>query len=92
VSGAPGTYTISYDPKAFKELAKLDRAVARRIVRAVDALAGDPRPSGSRPLVGFPDLLRLRVGAYRVIYTIRSDKVLVLVLRVAHRSEAYRNL
>lgn len=92
MSGAPGTYTISYDPKALKELAKLDKVVARRIVRAVDALADDPRPSGSRALVGFPDLLRLRVGAYRVIYTIRSDKVLVLVLRVAHRSEAYRNL
>lgn len=92
MSGAPGTYTINYDSKAFKELAKLDKAVARRIVRAVDAPAGDPRPSGSRPLVGFPDLLRLRVGAYRVIYTIRSDEVLVLVLRVAHRSEAYRNL
>jgi len=92
VSGAPGAYTINYDPKAIKELAKLDKILTRRIVRAVDALAEDPRPSGSRALVGFPDLLRLRIGAYRVIYTIRSDKVLVLVLRVAHRSEEYRNL
>jgi mRNA interferase RelE/StbE len=92
VSGGTGTYAINYDPKAHKELVKFDKAVARRIVRAADALACDPRPSGSRPLVGFPDLLRLRVGAYRVIYTIRSDEALVLVLRVAHRSEAYRKL
>jgi len=92
VSGAPGTYTINYDPKALKELAKLDKVLARRILRAVDALADDPRPSGSRALVGFPDLLRLRVGAYHVIYTIRSDKVLVVMLRVGHRSEAYLTL
>lgn len=92
MSGGPGTYTINYDPTALRELAKLDKVVARCIVRAVDALADDPRPSGARTLVGFPDLLRLRVGACRVIYTIRSDRVLVLVLRVAHRSEAYRNM
>lgn len=92
MSGAPGTYTINYDPKALKELAKLDKVLARRILRAVDALDDDPRPSGSRALVGFPDLLRLRVGAYHVIYTIRSDKVLVVMLRVGHRSEAYLTL
>lgn len=85
-------YTVAYDRKALKELSKLDKPVARRIVRATDALATNPRPTGVRPLVGYPDLLRIRVGDYRVIYTIREAELVVLVLRVAHRSGVYRNL
>ena len=91
MSSAPGPYTVRYDPRALKELAKLDRPVARRIVQAVDALAVDPRPSGARPLVGYPDLWRIRIGDYRVIYTIRDAGLVVLVLRVAHRSRVYRS-
>jgi len=60
--------------------------IARRIIKAVDALNVDPRPSGARPLVGFPNLWRIRVGDYRVVYTIKDAELLVLVLRVAHRS------
>lgn len=85
-------FAVQYDPRAVKELGKLDKAVARRIVRAVDALGGNPRPSGSRPLVGHQDLWRIRVGAYRVIYTIKDGELLVLALRIAHRSEVYRSL
>jgi mRNA interferase RelE/StbE len=92
VSSAAQPYAIHYDPKAVKELAKLDKQVARRIMRAVDALAADPRPSGIRPLIGFPNLWRIRVGDYRAIYTIRDAELVVLVLRVAHRGGAYRNL
>jgi mRNA interferase RelE/StbE len=90
VSG--GLFAIEYDPKALKELTKLDKPVARRIIRAVDALSADPRPGGARPLVGYPDLWRIRVGDYRVIYTIRDAELVVLALRVAHRSSVYRNV
>lgn len=86
-----GQFVVLYDPSALKELAKLDRPVARRIIRAIDALAPDPRASGARPLVGQPDLWRIRIGDYRVIYTIRDAGLVVLVLRVAHRSRAYRS-
>ena len=92
MSGASGPYTIGYDPKALEELAQLGKPVARRVVRAVGTLASDPRPSGSQALVGLSDLLRLRVGTYQMIYTVEDNEVSVLVLRVAHRSEAYRQL
>ena len=92
MSGTSKAYVVQYDPKALKELAKLDKSAARRIVRAVDALTTAPRPNGARPLVGHPHLWRIRVGDYRVIYTIRNAELVVLVLRVAHRSGAYRNL
>jgi len=85
-------YIVQYDPKALKELTKIDKPAARRIVKAIDALSGDPRPSGSSPLVGFPDLRRIRVGDYRVVYTVRDAELVVLALRVAHRSTVYRNL
>lgn len=85
-------FAVEYDPKAVKELKKLDKLIARRIIRAIAELADDPRPRGTRPLTGFPDLWRLRVGDYRVIYTIRDAELLVLALRIAHRSAVYRDL
>ena len=88
----PGPYAVLYDPKALKEMAKLDKTVARRMVRAVDELAFDPRPNSARPLTGHPDLWRVRVGDYRVVYTIKDAALIVLALRVAHRSQVYRNL
>ncbi|HVC39466.1 MAG TPA: type II toxin-antitoxin system RelE/ParE family toxin [Candidatus Dormibacteraeota bacterium] len=91
MTSASGVYEVRYDPKALKELTKLDKPVARRIVGAVDRLKADPRPSGARPLVNYPDLWRLRVGDYRVIYTIRDAELLVLALRIAHRRGVYRS-
>jgi len=92
VTSASGPYVVQYDPKALKELTKLDKPVARRIVKAIDALDVDPRPNGARTLVGYPELWRIRVGDYRVIYTIKDVELVVLALRIAHRSGAYRNL
>ncbi len=89
---APGPYIVQYDPRALKELAKIDKPSARRIVKAIDALSGDPRPSGARPLVGYPELWRIRVGDYRAVYTVQDAERVVLALRVAHRSTVYRNL
>jgi mRNA interferase RelE/StbE len=89
---AAGPYTVQYDPKALKELTKLDKPAARRIVKVVDALSVGRRPNGARPLVGYPDLWRIRVGGYRVIYTVKDAELMVLALRVAHRSKVYRKL
>lgn len=83
-------FSVQYDSRALKELQKLDKPVRRRIVTAVSALSQDPRPPGVRRLVGYPDLWRLRVGDYRVVYTVRDSELVVLLLRVAHRREVYR--
>lgn len=89
---AAGPFAVEYDPKALKELAKLDKLVARRVIKAIDALSADPRPSGTHTLVGYPHLWRIRVGDYRVVYTIKDTELVVLALRVAHRSNVYRSL
>jgi len=83
------SYTIQYDPKAAKELGK---RVARRIVNAVEGLRADPRPHSARPLVGYPHLWRIRIGDYRVVYTIKDAELVILALRIAHRSSVYRKL
>lgn len=91
VSSMPGErYAVRYDPRALKELTKLDKPVARRIVKSVDALGLDPRPSGARPLAGYSDLWRIRIGDYRVVYTIKDAELIVLALRVAHRGRLPR--
>lgn len=89
---AGSRYIVQYDPRAAKELIKLDRQVARRIAAAIQRLGADPRPPGSRVLAGYPTLSRIRIGDYRVIYTIRDTELIALALRIAHRSSVYRNL
>ncbi|MGB7979439.1 MAG: type II toxin-antitoxin system RelE/ParE family toxin [Candidatus Nanopelagicales bacterium] len=88
----PTRYTVGYDPTARKELDKLDRQAARRIAGAIAALGTEPRPAGSRRLVGYDALWQVRVGDYRVTYTIKDTELIVLALRIAHRREIYRRI
>ena len=82
-------YTVIIKPAAEKELKRLGREVQVRVRPFIKALAKDPRPPGCKKLVGFDDLYRIRVGNYRVVYQIRDEVLLVLVVRVAHRSKVY---
>ena len=85
-------YAVYFKPSADRQLAKLPRDVQRRIVTAVEALADDPRPPGAVKITGDNNLWRIRVGDYRVVYEIRKGRLVVLVLRVAHRKDVYRGL
>jgi mRNA interferase RelE/StbE len=86
-----GPYVVKYDPRALQELMQLDKPVARRIAKSIDGLGVEPRRRGARPLVGYPGLLRIRIGDYRVVYAVNDADLVVLALRVAHRSDIYRN-
>ncbi len=78
-------------PTAQRELAKLPRAIARRIAAAIEALAADPRPAGVRKLAGGAgEGWRVRVGDYRVLYEVRDAELLVTVVKLAHRRQVYR--
>jgi mRNA interferase RelE/StbE len=83
-------YTIGMAPAAARALAGQDRPVRERLIRAIDALANDPRPAGRVKLHGAEDAWRIRVGDYRIIYSIEDGKLLILVLRIGHRREVYR--
>ena len=83
------TYRIEVRPAALKALRKVDPADARRIQGAIALLAQDPRPPGARALQGRPGL-RVRVGDYRIVYTIQDDVLLVIVVTFGHRREVHR--
>jgi mRNA interferase RelE/StbE len=86
-------YRIEWTAPAERELRKLDRAVARRILVAVTKLGVEPRPHGARSLTGYPaGTTRIRVGDYRVVYVIDDGVVTVTVVRVARRRDVYRDL
>ena len=77
-------------PSAARALAKLPRPALRRVAEAIDSLTGEPRPHGARKLTAAPDLYRIRVGDYRVIYSVQDRVLLVLVVALGHRREVYR--
>ena len=72
-----------------KDIDHLDPEDRQRIRAKLAALAGNPRPPGVVRLTGLEDAYRLRVGAYRIVYAIRDQELLVLILRVGHRREVY---
>lgn len=85
-------YRISYKASAAKELRKLDKPNQIRLLNAIEDLATNPRPDGVKKLKGKYTHYRIRVGSYRVIYEISDGELRVLVLRVAHRKDIYREI
>jgi mRNA interferase RelE/StbE len=81
-------YRIELRPAAARALRKLDPQVRHRIQGAIALLAKDPRPPAARALQGRPGL-RVRVGDYRIIYTVDKDVLLVVVVRLGHRRDIY---
>jgi mRNA interferase RelE/StbE len=83
-------YAVVFARSARKELQNLDPQVARRILKQVEALVANPRPSGVVKLEGAVDVWRIRVGEWRVVYRISDRDRLVDVVAVRHRRDAYR--
>lgn len=84
------TYRIDVQPAARRSLAKVRGTDRRRIEAALLMLAAEPRPPAARRLVG-SEVWRVRVGDYRILYTIDDGRLVVLVVTVGHRREVYRD-
>ena len=84
------TYHVVFRPAAIRALKRIDPSDRDRIRGAIALLSVDPRPPGARALRG-RDALRVRVGQYRIIYTVRDDVLQVLVVTIGHRREVYRS-
>ena len=85
------SYRVLIKPSAAKEIEAVDQKRDRQLIVAkVLALADEPRPAGCEKLAGESDRYRLRVGQYRIVYSVADDELVVLVVRVAHRKDVYR--
>ena len=85
-----GIYQIEWKRSALRELKKLDRKAVPRIIRAVDALASVPLPAGVSKLRGSQRTYRIRIGTYRVVYELFESRLVIEIIRVRHRKDAYR--
>ncbi|MCI5132920.1 MAG: type II toxin-antitoxin system RelE/ParE family toxin [Candidatus Electrothrix sp. EH2] len=83
------TYSIEILRSAQKQLRKIDRQDQSRIITAIQALAENPHPVGSKKLSGRP-AWRIRIGTYRVIYEINDNQLRILIVAIAHRKEVYK--
>ncbi|HNS01544.1 MAG TPA: type II toxin-antitoxin system RelE/ParE family toxin [Anaerolineae bacterium] len=89
---SPRRYTVIVERQAEKTLRRLPKEVLSRVDRLLMSLAEEPRPAGCKKLRGYENLYRLRAGDWRLIYAIEDDQLVVLIIEVAPRGEAYRNL
>ena len=82
-------YRVELSPRARREFEQLSGKAWARASEALNALAENPRPHGVVKLSG-EDAYRIRVGVFRIVYEIHDRILLVILLTVAHRKEAYR--
>ncbi|MEU3309757.1 type II toxin-antitoxin system RelE family toxin [Nocardiopsis sp. NPDC055551] len=85
-------YELRYTHAARKGIKNLDGSVRKRVRRAIEALAENPRPEGRVQIKGQTDMWRIRVGGYRIRYEIDDDVLVVLLLKVAPRGGFYDDL
>ncbi len=83
------TWRIVFRKSVSKDLRRIPRADVQRILATIDALAEDPRRLGAEKLSG-SERYRIRQGTYRVLYEIRDEEILVIVVKVGHRRDVYR--
>lgn len=83
-------YEVRISQTAAKQLRKLPREDQERVAAKAAALATDPRPAGTHKLRGYEDVWRVRVGPYRILYSVADAEVIVIVLKIGHRSKIYR--
>ncbi len=86
------SWNIEIERKAQKALKKIPDPYKSSIIEAINQLMEEARPQGCTKLKGATDLWRVRVNDYRIIYQIKDDQLLILVIRIGHRKDIYEGL
>lgn len=85
-------YKVDVGPKASKFIRKQNQQIQQKIIQKLRELETNPRPHGYQRLKGKRELCRVRTGDYRIIYTIKDDQLLVLVVKIGNRRDVYQHL
>ncbi|GAB3225723.1 type II toxin-antitoxin system RelE family toxin [Spirosoma arcticum] len=88
---SPGSaYAVEYDEAALRDLKKLPKKAQGQIIELADDLAKNPRPEGVESLKQFKGLYRVRVGSYRVVYSIEDGNKVVIIAAIGDRKDIYK--
>jgi len=85
-------YKIEYSEDSTKELTKIHKNDVKKIIAKIELLSDDPFPSGYKKIKGKLKLWRIRIGDYRVIYSIEQANLIIYIIRIRHRKDVYDNL
>jgi mRNA interferase RelE/StbE len=83
------SYRLTFKKSVTKDFRSIPKNDVPRILKRIEALADDPRPVGSEKLSG-QERFRVRQGMYRIIYEIQNEELVIIVVKVGHRREVYR--
>ena len=83
-------YTVRLNSRNRKTLDRLPNDLYGRVLRKLEALQENPRPTGVEKLAGRKDLYRVRVGDWRIVYAIHDRELVLVVIRTGHRRDVYR--
>ncbi len=86
------SFRIEVSATAEKQIRRLRREDQVRVLRAIQLLAAEPTPPGSRKIRGYDDVFRIRVGTYRILYRVERRRILIIILKIGQRREIYRSL
>lgn len=84
-------YKVVIEKKYLKDLKYIHPSYHKAIKETTFSLGDNPRPEGYIKLKGSDNLYRVRVGPYRIIYTIQEDKLIVLILELGDRKDIYKS-
>ncbi len=85
-----GLYDVRWKHSARKELKKLPRETIPKIITTVEELSENPYPQGNKKIIGSEHTYRVRVGDYRIVYSVESGELVIEIIRVRHRKNVYK--
>jgi len=85
------SYEVIFDPGAVREFKKIPNTQRQHLADIIDGLTEDPRPPGAEKLTNV-EAYKICVGDYRIIYTIKDDKLIVLIVKVGNRRDVYKDI
>ncbi len=85
------TYQVKFTPKAAEDISRLDKIIAQRILTKIRWLSENFDNLTPEALTGdWKGLFKLRVGSYRVVYTVNQKDQLIIVHLIGHRRDIYK--
>lgn len=84
------SYKILWKISAKKELKKLDKKEIPKIIKEVENLSSNPYPNNHKKLQGSENSYRIRIGNYRVIYSIYNNELIIQIIKIGHRKDIYK--